>query len=289
MKLAKYLDQSGAVRVARVEGDRLVPLLGPSEGGPSSLAELLHDPRGGTQADEYVDPSAESVPTDEARLLAPIDAQEVWGAGVTYLRSKTAREAESESKGAAALYDAVYLADRPELFFKATPSRVAGPGAPIRARADSRWTVPEPELALFLAPDLRVVGYAIGNDVSARDIEGANPLYLPQAKVYDACCGLGPFVALPDEVSDPRDLAIRLTVERAGSTLFEGESNTDRMARTFESLIGWLGFDNRFPDGVVLLTGTGVIPPDDLTLRGGDLVSITIPGLGTLRNPVVQG
>ena len=289
MKLAKFLDAAGHVRVALVEADRLQPLRPPSRGGPASLAALLHDPRGGEQATEFLDREAEPIGFASARLLAPIDSQEVWGAGVTYLRSKTAREEESETAGAAALYDAVYEAERPELFFKATPSRVAGPDAPIRARADSRWTVPEPELALFLAPDLRIVGFSIGNDVSARDIEGSNPLYLPQAKVYDSSCALGPVVALPSSVPDPRYLPISLVIERDGSPIFEGETTTARLARTFESLVGWLGRDNRFPDGVVLLTGTGVVPPDDLSLRAGDLVTITIPPIGTLSNPVIRG
>src|SRR5262249_51945363 len=180
-----------------------------------------------------------SLPLESVRLLAPIDAQEVWGAGVTYERSKVARQEESEQGGS--FYDQVYRADRPELFFKATPSRVVGPGQPIRVRRDSRWCVPEPELGLVLSPALKLVGDPIGNDVSARDIEGRNPLSLPQAKVYDACCALGPVITLAEAIPQPEDLRITLIIERAGRTAFEGSTSTARMARSFEELIGWLG------------------------------------------------
>ena len=221
------------------------------------------------------------------RLLAPLDEQEVWGAGVTYERSKVAREQESDQ--AATFYDRVYRADRPELFFKATPSRVVGPGQPIRVRRDSRWCVPEPELALVLSPALRLVGFTIGNDVSARDIEGENPLYLPQAKVYDSCCALGPAITLAAAMPARAAIGIRMEIERDGITIFEGETSIARMARRFEELIDWLGRDNRFPSGVVLLTGTGIVPPDDFSLKAGDVVRIAIDGIGTLVNPVVQG
>jgi 2-dehydro-3-deoxy-D-arabinonate dehydratase len=254
--------------------------------GPRALSDLLHaaDPEGNARA--AIQKATVLIPFDGVKLLAPIDAQEVWGAGVTYERSKVAREEESEQ--AATFYDKVYRAARPELFFKATPSRVVGPGVPIRVRRDTRWCVPEPELALVLSPDLRIVGFTIGNDVSARDIEGENPLYLPQAKMYDACCGLGPAVALASAVPDPRGLTIGLKIERGATTAFEGLTSVSRMARRFEDLVDWLGIDNQFPDGVVLLTGTGIVPPDDFTLQAGDVVSITVDGIGTLTNPVVQ-
>jgi 2-dehydro-3-deoxy-D-arabinonate dehydratase len=221
------------------------------------------------------------------RIQAPLDDQEVWGAGVTYERSKVAREQESDQ--AATFYDRVYRAERPELFFKATSSRVAGPGQPIRVRADTRWCVPEPELALVLSPRLELVGYTIGNDVSARDIEGENPLYLPQAKVYDACCALGPAITLAAAMPPRLEIGIQMQIERGGSTVFAGQTSVARMARRFEDLIGWLGRDNRFPSGVILLTGTGIVPPDDFSLKADDLVRITIDGIGTLVNPVVQG
>src|SRR5262249_12507333 len=151
----------------------------------------------------------------------------------------------------------------PELFFKATPSRVAGPGEPIRVRRDSRWSVPEPELAMVLSPALKLVGFTIGNDVSARDIEGENPLYLPQAKVYDARCAIGPWITLPESMPPRAAIGIRVEIERAGVPIFHGETCVARMARGFEDLIAWLGRDNRFPNGVVLLTGTGIVPPDE--------------------------
>src|SRR5262249_11668074 len=185
-----------------------------------------------------------SLPLESVRLLAPIDAQEVWGAGVTYERSKVARQEESEQGGS--FYDQVYRADRPELFFKATPARVVGPGRPIRVRQDSNWCVPEPELALVLSPDLRLVGFTVGNDVSARATEGRNPLSLPQAKVYDACCALGPVVTLAGAMPPTDAIGIRLVIERAGATAFEGSTSTARMARRFDELIGWLGRDNLF-------------------------------------------
>jgi 2-dehydro-3-deoxy-D-arabinonate dehydratase len=219
--------------------------------------------------------------------LAPLDEQEVWGAGVTYERSKIAREQESDQ--AASFYDRVYTAARPELFFKATPSRVVGSGAAIRVRRDTRWCVPEPELALVLTPELEIVGFTIGNDVSARDIEGENPLYLPQAKMYDGCCSLGPVITLARAMPTRQSIGIRLEIERGRDTVFRGETSIARMARRFEELLEWLGRDNRFPAGVILLTGTGIVPPDDFSLERGDLVLITIDGIGTLANSVIQG
>ena len=202
-------------------------------------------------------------------------------------RSKVAREQESEQ--AATFYDRVYRASRPELFFKATPSRVAGPGQPIRVRRDSLWCVPEPELVLVLSPELEIVGFTIGNDVSARDIEGENPLYLPQAKVYDACCSLGPAITLASAMPARETIAIRMEIDRGSQVVFRGETSIARMARRFEDLIDWLSRDNVFPAGVYLLTGTGIVPPDDFTLAAGDVVRITIDGIGSLVNPVVQG
>jgi 2-dehydro-3-deoxy-D-arabinonate dehydratase len=220
-------------------------------------------------------------------VLAPIDEHEVWGAGVTYERSKLAREQESDQAGS--FYDQVYTASRPELFFKATPSRVVGPGQPIRVRRDSIWSVPEPELALVVSPALELVGFTIGNDVSARDIEGENPLYLPQAKVFDACCAIGPSITLVDGMPPREAIRIRLEIDRDDTTVYSGETSLGRLVRDFQELIDWLGRDNTFPNGVVLLTGTGIVPPDDFCLQPGDRVRITIDGVGTLENPVIQG
>ncbi len=219
-------------------------------------------------------------------LLKPTDAQEVWAAGVTYERSRVAREEESAGSG---IYDRVYAAPRPELFFKATPSRTVGPREPVAIRADARWSVPEPELALVVNQALELAGFTIGNDMSSRDIEGENPLYLPQAKVYRRCCARGPLIALRDSIADPTNLAVELKILRDGDVVFAGATSTRRIVRPYADLIGYLGRDNLFPDGVVLLTGTGVVPPDDFTLLAGDEVAIAIEGIGELRNPVIQG
>ncbi len=288
MRIAKYVSRTGpeaAPRIGRVEGDRIRPI-GPDG---SRLATLLHasDPAG--LALEWSQRSADDpgIPLGSVRLLAPIENQEVWGAGVTYERSKQARKEESEQGGS--FYDLVYTAERPELFFKATPSRVVGPDRPIRVRQDTRWCVPEPELALVLSPALAIVGYTVGNDVSARDIEGVNPLYLPQAKVYDACCALGPTIALAGSMPPLGSVEIRLEIDRGGATILSDSTPLSRMARKLEDLVDWLGRDNLFPEGAILLTGTGIVPPDDFSLEPGDLVRITIDGIGTLANPVVRG
>lgn len=220
-------------------------------------------------------------------LLPPLDLQEVWAAGVTYQRSKVARMEESE--GGARFYDAVYDADRPEIFFKATRSRVSGPNGPVRIRKDSGWDVPEPEAALLISPTGKLIGYTLGNDMSSRDIEGQNPLYLPQAKVYRECCGLGPVIWFETESHDRRPLSIELTIRRAGSEVFSGKTGTDQMKRSFLELIDWLCRDNVFPHGAFLLTGTGLVPGDDFTLAAGDVVEISNPEIGVLRNTVVKG
>jgi 2-dehydro-3-deoxy-D-arabinonate dehydratase len=254
--------------------------------GVTQIGALLNAPDMEDRLAAAVARSHRIVSIANVQFLPPIDSHEVWGAGVTYERSKVARQEESLDGGT--FYDQVYRADRPELFFKATPSRVAGPGSPIRVRRDSIWSVPEPELALMLTPDLRLVGFTIGNDVSARDIEGRNPLYLPQAKVYASSCALGPYVATCAEVPNAGEIGIHLDIERDGVSVFNGSTSTARMARRFEELIDWLGRDNLFPDGVVLLTGTGIVPPDEFHLCAGDLVRIRIDGVGELVNPVAQ-
>ena len=232
-------------------------------------------------------PRGAKVPLQSVQLLAPIDRQEVWAAGVTYKRSKVARMEESE--GAARFYDLVYAAPRPELFFKANPHRVVGTGQAVRIRKDAKWNVPEPELALVLDSKLRLVGCTIGNDMSSRDIEGENPLYLPQAKVYDACCALGPAITLIDDMPPRDEIDISIKIERAKQKVFSGSTNITQLNRTFEDLIGWLGRDNSFPNGVILLTGTGIVPTEEFTLQPEDQISITIAGIGTLSNSVVQG
>jgi 2-dehydro-3-deoxy-D-arabinonate dehydratase len=222
---------------------------------------------------------------DLSRVLPPVKSQEVWAAGVTYYRSRTARMEESKSSGGGDFYDRVYEAARPELFFKATPSRVRGHGQPVRIRRDSKWNVPEPELALYVNASGTIVGYTIGNDMSSRDIEGENPLYLPQAKVYDGSCGLGPGV-LVSSAPLPAETAIRLVIRRGGATAFEGSTTLASLKRTPTELVEYLYRDNKFPYGCVLLTGTGVVPPDEFTLASGDEISITIGEIGTLVNVV---
>jgi 2-dehydro-3-deoxy-D-arabinonate dehydratase len=286
MRLAKFRRMDGTVGVGMWDGAVLKPLDLQQVDQVRGLQDILHapDPRG--LAKYLLDPKATPVSVDEVTLLAPIDQQEVWAAGVTYKRSQVARMEESEA--GASHYDKVYTAPRPEIFFKATPSRVSGPGEPLRVRADSRWSVPEPELALVISPANRLVGFTVGNDMSARDIEGENPLYLPQAKVYNQCCGLGPCVFIPDGPLDRAGTVIRLTIVRDGQAVFHGETNVDQMKRQFDELIGWLTKENDIPQGAFLLTGTGIVPPDDFTLRDGDAVSIEITGIGTLTNPIVQ-
>lgn len=222
----------------------------------------------------------------ELRLLAPIDEQEVWAAGVTYKRSEEARKQESE--GAAIFYADVYEAERPELFLKATPHRTVGSYDAVGIRFDANWNVPEPELGVVLNRRLEVLGYTIGNDMSSRDIEGANPLYLPQAKVYTRSCALGPAITLVDSVPDPHALKIRLGIHRKGQVAFEGQTDTGQMHRTLDDLISYLGRSNSFPDGVVLLTGTGIVPDESFTLQEDDMIEIEITGLGTLTNHVVR-
>ena len=213
-----------------------------------------------------------------------MDHQEIWAAGVTYKRSKVARE--EESKGAAQFYDKVYSAARPELFMKATPARVVNPGEPVRIRADGKWNVPEPELTLVISPAGKIVGYTIGNDMSSRDIEGENPLYLPQAKIYKGSCSIGPVVTPLASMPPLSGVEIKLVIRRGGSVAYEGSTTLAQLNRTPESLAEWLFKENEFPHGALLLTGTGIVPPDDFTLTHGDDVSITIGGIGTLRNPV---
>jgi len=219
------------------------------------------------------------------KVLPPIVSQEVWAAGVTYYRSRTARIEESQDAGGGDFYDRVYTAERPELFFKATPHRVAGPGESVRIRRDSHWNVPEPEIALVVTRTGKIVGYTVANDMSSRDIEGANPLYLPQAKVYDRSCALGPCVLVSDEMP-PATTTIALHIRRAGQTVFAGETTLAQLKRTPESLVEFLFRDNSFPHGCFLSTGTGIVPPDDFTLQSGDEIAITVDSIGTLTNVV---
>lgn len=219
-------------------------------------------------------------------MLRPTDEQEIWAAGVTYERSRVAREEESAKSG---IYDRVYTAARPEIFFKATPNRAVGPNEAVAIRRDATWNVPEPELTLVINPAMEIIGYTVGNDMSSRDIEGENPLYLPQAKMYARSCALGPMIALNEHIADAKNLDIHVQIRRAGKVMFEGVVNTSKIVRNYVDLVEYLGRDNAFPDGVLLMTGTGIVPGDDFTLEDGDTVRISIAEIGTLENSVVRG
>jgi 2-dehydro-3-deoxy-D-arabinonate dehydratase len=284
MKLAKYRLPSGEIAVGCVTGAEVSRFDLPA-GLAGHLSSILEADDPGKRA-EALHAVAPRLALSSVTLLPPIDQQEVWAAGVTYKRSQTARMEESET--AASCYDRVYRSPRPELFMKATPHRVSGPGEPLRIRADATWNVPEPELTLVINSKLKLVGYTVGNDMSSRDIEGDNPLYLPQAKVYDQCAGLGPWITLAAAMPAREATGIHLTIRRGGQAVFEGRTDAGQMARTFDELIGWLGRDNSFPQGVFLMTGTGIVPNSDFTLARGDVVEITIDGIGTLSNPIVQ-
>ena len=233
---------------------------------------------------EALDPETLELPPPHA-LLAPIVPPETWAAGVTYERSRDARVDESRVEARDA-YSLVYDADRPELFLKdAAGLRTVGPGAAVGVRSDSAWTVPEPELALVVDESGGLLGATIGNDVTARDVEGANPLYLPQAKVFAGACALGPAILVPDDWSQPFAIELRI-LDGDGAVVFEARTSTERMHRSFEELAAWLVKDNPVPAGSVLLTGTGLVPPDDLALASGYEIEIRIPGIGTLVNTV---
>ncbi len=227
----------------------------------------------------------ESQMADAGLMLPPLVNQEVWAAGVTYFRSKVARMEESQDSGGGTFYDRVYDAERPELFFKSSPGKVVGTGGKVRIRRDSAWNVPEPELTLFINKAGKVAGYTVGNDMSSRDIEGENPLYLPQAKVYDGAAAVGPCLYVPKEPL-PAETPIRLEIVRDSATAFSGETAVTQIKRKFDELAGYLFREMSFPAGCYLMTGTGIVPPNDFTLRSGDEVRITIDPIGTLVNVV---
>jgi 2-dehydro-3-deoxy-D-arabinonate dehydratase len=230
--------------------------------------------------------SAAEVPAPApTELRAPIESQEIWAAGVTYLRSRTARMEEAKDAGGGNFYDRVYAAARPEIFFKATPHRVVGPGGQVRIRSDSKWNVPEPELTLAINAAGRIFGFSIGNDMSSRDIEGENPLYLPQAKTYSGSAALGPCLVIADEPPG-KDTQIEIVIVRAGEAVFSGSTDLGQMKRSLSSLAEYLYRDNEFPRGAWLMTGTGIVPPDAFTLEHGDEIRITIEPVGTLTNTV---
>ncbi len=282
MKLCRFRKPDGEVSVGAIAAPdqvidllplgftRLEPLLDADD--PSSVITGLRERMG------------PEIPLSQVQLLAPVERQEVWAAGVTYLRSKAARMEESDFSATA--YDRVYVAERPELFFKSLAEKVVGPEEAVGIRRDARWSVPEPELALVLNSRGQIVGYTIGNDMSSRDIEGENLLYLPQAKIYRGSCALGPWIVLgtPEEVA--REWAVRLGIWRNDKKIFSGETSISQIKRRFTELAEYLFRSQDFPHGAVLLTGTGIVPADDFTLQALDAIEIVITGIGTLRNQV---
>lgn len=283
MQLVRYRSTSGTTVLGLLANDRLI---GTFPAPNTTLSDLLR-----LRVEElrllisHVMQGKNVI--EREKILPPIDGKtEVWAAGVTYQRSEEARKEESDTPD---IYTKVYQAERPELFFKATSYRVSGHDELIAVRSDSRWDVPEPELAVVVNAHGEIVGYTVANDVSSRSIEGENPLYLPQAKVYAGSCALGPTITLAWTVTDPRQLTIQMQIERAGKVTWEGETNTNGLKRGPEELVSYLYRDNEFPEGAILCTGTALVPDQPFTLEQGDVVHITIEQLGTLRNPVVRG
>ena len=280
MKLCRFQKTASAARVGQIIDESTVADL--SAEGIDSITELLEDSdllsRIGTLTD------SPTLPLDDVEILTPVEKQEIWAAGVTYLRSKKARMEESDFSANA--YDLVYDAPRPEIFFKSLPEKVVGPNKFIGIRADSQWNVPEPELVLVINSKKELIGVSIGNDMSSRDIEGENLLYLPQAKVYDKSCAIGPYVVVGNNEEEIRQWTIGVEISRQDEVVFSGEISIDNIKRTFSGLIDYLGRSQSFPHGAMLLTGTGVVPDDDFTLAEKDVVSIRISGIGTLQNTV---
>ena len=281
MKLGRFQNSAGEIRVGQLVDAFTVADL--SAAGITSITELLEDSDRIQRVEALT--GLPTVQLSEVKLLTPVEQQEVWAAGVTYLRSKKARMEESDFSANA--YDQVYEATRPEIFFKSLPDKVVHPGEPVGIRADSKWNVPEPELTLVINSAKEMVGVSIGNDMSSRDIEGENLLYLPQAKVYERSCAIGPCVVLGNHEEEIRQWTIGVEISRQDEVVFSGETSIDNIKRSFSELIDYLGRSQSFPHGAMLLTGTGVVPDDDFTLAEKDVVSIHISGIGTLENPVI--
>lgn len=280
MKVCRFR-AGGQARIGALVGDAVVDI---TEAGAGSLAELLEATDPVARAQSALEKAGSKRRLEEVELLAPVEKQEVWAAGVTYLRSKKARMDESEFSASA--YDKVYEAARPEIFFKSMPEKVSGHLGPVGIRKDARWNVPEPELALVINSRGKIAGYTIGNDMSSRDIEGENLLYLPQAKIYRHSCGLGPAVVLGATEEEARRWQVNLSIERSGKEVFAGQTSISQIKRSFEELVEYLFRSQEFPNGAILLTGTGIVPGDDFTLGEGDRVRITISGIGMLENEV---
>jgi len=282
MKLCRFQQGPGRPRVGLVRDDDTI--LDLSAEGIDRLTSLFEFEGLAAQLGALAGQNLPRLALADVKLLAPLEQQEVWAVGVTYLRSKKARMDESEFSATA--YDKVYDAPRPELFFKSMPEKVVGPGGAVGIRSDARWSVPEPELAFVLNSRGHIVGYTVGNDMSSRDIEGENLLYLPQAKIYTGSCALGPFVRVGVTEAEVRTWRISLEILRGGTAVFQGEVSAGQLKRPFEEMAGYLFRSQSFPHGAVLLTGTGIVPPDSFTLEAGDVVCIAISGVGVLENTV---
>jgi 2-dehydro-3-deoxy-D-arabinonate dehydratase len=283
MKLCRFQQGSGRPRIGLVRDEQTI--LDLSAEGIDRLTGLFEFEGLAAQLGALANQELPKFALDEVKLLAPIEQQEVWAVGVTYLRSKKARMEESNFSATA--YDKVYDAPRPELFFKALPEKVVGPGEAVGIRQDATWSVPEPELAFVINSRGHIVGYTIGNDMSSRDIEGENLLYLPQAKIYHRSCAVGPFITVGVGETEARTWRIELQIQREGATAFRGETSVGQIKRSFGELVDYLFRSQSFPHGAVLLTGTGIVPPDGFTLAAGDAIRIGISGIGTLENQVV--
>ena len=253
--------------------------------GITQMFSLLESEDLARQLDELSKKNLPRKLISEVELLPPVERQEVWAAGVTYLRSKTARMEESDFSANA--YDKVYAAERPEIFFKSLPEKVVSTNEPVGIRRDAKWNVPEPELALVINSKGKIVGHTIGNDMSSRDIEGENLLYLPQAKIYERSCALGPWIHLGATETEAREWKVKIEIHRGGKVVFGGETSVGQIKRSFEQLAEFLFRSQKFPHGAILLTGTGVVPPDTFTLQEKDDIEIEISGIGLLKNPVV--
>jgi 2-dehydro-3-deoxy-D-arabinonate dehydratase len=282
MKLCRFKNKSGQVCIGLVVDDST--LLDPTPAGITQLQPLLESDNPVAQLDQIAKKNLPRVALAEVQLCAPVERQEIWAAGVTYLRSKTARMKESDFSANA--YDKVYAAERPEFFFKSLAEKVVAPGETVGIRRDAKWNAPEPELALVLNSKGKIVGHTIGNDMSSRDIEGENLLYLPQAKIYTGSCALGPWIQLGADEAAARNWKIRLNIRRNGESVFAGETSVGQIKRRFEELASFLFRSQVFPYGAVLLTGTGIVPPETFTLQERDMVEIEITGIGWLRNTV---
>lgn len=282
-KLCRFVNPKDQVRIGLLNDDQTVSDI--TAAGVELLTPLLESENLLDQLGELVRTELPTRPLSELKLLSPVERQEVWAAGVTYMRSKKARMEESEFSASA--YDRVYEAERPEIFFKSLAEKTVATTDAVGIRRDAKWNVPEPELALVLNSRGGIVGYTIGNDMSSRDIEGENLLYLPQAKVYDRACAVGPYVVVGVTEETVRNWTIAVEISRAGKAVFGGETSISQIKRSFKELAGFLFRSQTFAHGAVLLTGTGIVPNDDFTLQPKDVVKITVSGIGTLENHVI--